>query len=455
MRLHFIAIGGSIMHSLALALHQQGHEVSGSDDAIHEPARSRLAAAGLLPAAEGWFPERLYDQQLDAVILGMHAKTGNPELAAAQQAGIAVYSFPAFLARMLQQKQQVVIAGSHGKTTITSMLMTVLQSLSVSFDHMVGAQVSGFANPVKLGSEGCLAVLEGDEYPSSCLDRDPKFLHFKPDVLLLSGVAWDHVNAFPTFEAYQNAFYRLLDRLSPQTPVVYDQTDPYVPDMLTGYQDQHRLIPYQLPHYEVRQHRLFVQDAGSEYPMQLAGTHNLRNLEGACTLAGLLGISRTACLRALQHFKGAEKRLQQWYADDQTVVYRDFAHAPSKVKATLKGLREQYPDTYSIAVLELHTYSSLTPDFLPAYSGSLDAADEAAIFINPDAVAAKGDLAMPEATIRQAFGNGTPLTILHDRNALHHWLSSKPMAGTNVVLMSSGNFQGLDLEALIRRQLLQ
>ena len=451
MRLHFIAIGGSIMHSLALALQAAGYEVSGSDDAIHEPARSRLSAAGLLPPAEGWFPERL-SARIDAVILGMHAKADNPELLAAQERGLAIYSFPAFLHYLMGDAQQVVVAGSHGKTTITSMLMTVLKDQAVPFDHLVGAQVKGFDNPVQFGSGGGLAVLEGDEYPASCLDPSPKFLHYQPDILLLSGIAWDHINAFPTFEAYLQAFYQLLDGLADQTPVVYDQDDPYLPGMLEAYQHRIRPIPYRMPDWRVADGTLIAQEAGYEYPMHFSGTHNLRNVEGAITVAALMGISRSASLTALQSFEGAEKRLQAVYETEQEAIYRDFAHAPSKVRATLNGLKAHFPDRRLLAILELHTYSSLARAFLPAYQGTIGTADQAVVFINPEALTAKG-ADRPEAEeIREAFGHPSEMHVFFNQEELLAYTEQLDWTGANVVLMSSGTFQGADLANRLMRQ---
>jgi UDP-N-acetylmuramate: L-alanyl-gamma-D-glutamyl-meso-diaminopimelate ligase len=451
MQLHFIAIGGSIMHSLALSLQGSGYEVSGSDDAIHEPARSRLSAAGLLPPAEGWFPERL-SAEIDAVILGMHAKADNPELLAAQEKGLAIYSFPAFLQYLMGDAQQVVVAGSHGKTTITSMLMTVLKDQAIPFDHLVGARVKGFHNPVQFGSGGALAVLEGDEYPASCLDPSPKFLYYQPDILLLSGIAWDHINAFPTFEAYLKAFYHLLDGLADHTPVVYDQDDPYLPGVLEVYQNRIRPIPYRMPDWRVAGGTLIVQDVGDEYPVQFSGTHNLRNLEGAITVAALMGISRSASLTALQNFEGAEKRLQGVYETQQEAIYRDFAHAPSKVKATLNGLKAHYPDRQLMAILELHTYSSLTREFLPAYQGTMEAADQAVVFINPEALAAKGAGSLEAEEIREAFGHPSGMHVFFDQDQLLAYTEQLAWAGANVVLMSSGTFQGADLANRLMRQ---
>lgn len=451
MRLHFIAIGGSVMHSLALALHKSGHQITGSDDHIHEPARSRLLAAGILPQKEGWHADRLSPPP-DAVILGMHAKADNPELLEAQRLSIPTYSFPAFIAYMLSNKNQIVIAGSHGKTTITSMLMHIMKLQGWAFNHLVGAQVPGFSNPVNLDPECEWAILEGDEYPSSCLDLAPKFLHYSPAILLLSGISWDHINAFPTFDSYLEAFRKLLAQLKPGTVVVYDKDDAYLGDLISPYSEKFNFIPYGMPKWTAEDHDLLVRIGATTYKMPFDGTHNLRNLNGACQIAEVLGIEHSATLEALQTFKGADKRLQQHYGDKTKAIFRDFAHAPSKVKATLEGLKAQYPERHLIAVLELHTYSSLTKAFLPGYEGSLAAADQAALFINPEALAAKGSDRISEKEVKAAFGRPPDPAVFFDIAEIQQYLSGLGLTNANVVLMSSGTFQGTDLVSQLKGQ---
>ena len=450
-RIHFIAIGGSVMHSLALALHHAGYNVSGSDDHIHEPAYSRLSEAGILPAKFGWSRDRIHEG-LDGVILGMHAKKDNPELEAAKNLDIPVFSFPGFLAEILNDKSQVVVAGSHGKTTITSMIMHILTRTHWVFDHVVGAQVPGFPNPVQVGTESDLAVLEGDEYPASCLEREPKFLFYDPAILVLSGISWDHINVFPSFQSYLGAFEALLKQLPDNTPVVYDAEDPYLPGMLEDFPDL-QLIPYYQPSWTMENHQLIVKYNGFAYPMPFAGTHNLKNLASACLVAQWLGIPYEHSLDVMQVFEGAEKRLQKVVSNDRINVFRDFAHAPSKVSATISGIKAQYPDTKLVAVLELHTFSSLNRDFLQHYWGTTASADEVLIFINPEALAEKGSEGITGEEVKEAFGTNGELEVLFDAQTLRKSLLSRSFEGANVILMSSGTFSNNDLASLLQSQL--
>ncbi len=448
-RIHFIAIGGSVMHSLALALQASGYQVSGSDDHIHEPARSRLAEAGLLPEAEGWFPERIHSQ-LDAVILGMHAKADNPELQTAQRLNLPIYSFPRLMGLLFQDKKQVVVAGSHGKTTITSMLMHVLKARGWHFDYMVGARVPGFANPVKVTPESQWAIIEGDEYPASCIDRAPKFLFYNPSMVILSGIAWDHINAYPTFEGYREAFRSLLRQLAVDTPVIFDGEDPHLPGMLEPF-NQLQKIPYTRPEWHAADGNLFAKIRNTTYALPFTGTHNLKNMAAACTAANLMGLEKPECFEAMQSFGGAEKRLQLVTDKPGFRVFRDFAHAPSKVKATLTGLRDQFPERRLIAIIELHTFSSLNRDFLPEYYATLAPADEALVFINPQALKEKGDDQITKETVENAFGPKPKPVICFERAELIEQLKKQSYTGANVVLMSSGNFSGADLTSLFEQ----
>ncbi len=451
-RIHFIAIGGSVMHSLALALHQAGYLVSGSDDHIHEPAYSRLSKAGILPAETGWSPDRIHEG-LDCVILGMHAKKDNPELVAANRLNIPVLSFPEFLGSILNEKKQVVVAGSHGKTTITSMIMHILKGNDWIFDHIVGAQVPGFSNPVQVETEGNLAVLEGDEYPASSLERRPKFLFYDPAILVLSGISWDHINVFPSFQSYLKAFETLLKQLSDKTPVIYDAEDPYLPAMLDDF-DNLNLIPYYQPSWTMKNHQLILQYNRAFYTMPFSGTHNLKNLASACLVAEWLGIPYESSLNVMQGFEGAEKRLQKLFSYDRLTVFRDFAHAPSKVKATISGIKDQYPDFKLIAVLELHTFSSLNRNFLQHYEDTLSSADEALIYINPMAMAEKGSEGITAGEVKSAFGvYNKALEVCFNAESLQQSFLSKNFDKASVILMSSGTFSNTDLANLLQSQL--
>ena len=439
MRIHFIAIGGSAMHNLALALHDDGHEVTGSDDQILEPSRSRLAAAGLLPDAEGWFPERI-THDLDVVILGMHARMDNPELTTAQSLGLPVQSYPEFLYHATEQKKRVVIGGSHGKTTVTSMVLHVLQSLGRPTDFMVGAQLDGFDRMVSLSQERNLAVFEGDEYLSSPIDRRPKFFWYRPHLTLLTGIAWDHINVFPTEANYVEQFAHYLATVEPGGTVVYCEEDGQLAQLVEAA--ELHAIPYHTPDWETDGNRTVLRFVdGGQCATSLVGTHNFQNLAGARALCAELGVDVADFDRAIEGFQGAARRLQAIQQEDDVVVYRDFAHAPSKVKATTEGVRASYPDRRLLACFELHTFSSLNSDFLPTYAHALDAADEAVVYFDPEVLQHKRLPALDAEFVQRCFGR-TDLHVITSREALEaHWATWQ--TGPRVVLlMSSGWFSG-------------
>lgn len=443
MHIHFIAIGGSIMHNLAIALHNKGHQVTGSDDEIFEPANSRLKQHGLLPEKDCWHPEHL-TEQVDAVILGMHAKEGNPELEKARELGLPLYSFPEFIYQEIKDKKRVVIAGSHGKTTITAMVMHVLGKLGMKFDYMVGAQLEGFENSVHLSQDAETAILEGDEYLSSPLDDRPKFLHYDPQVVLLSGIAWDHMNVFPTFEQYLQAFRDLLSVLKPGSQVVYYQYDPQLVKLL-GEFDHIDKIPYSAPEYTTEDGKLVLETTTGKHQLKVVGLHNLLNLEGARKICRTLGITDADFYEQIRDFSGAGKRLEKLVEKGGTLVYRDFAHAPSKVKATIEGLKKQFPDKTLIACMELHTYSSLNQEFLPQYRGSLDQADYSLVYINPEAVSRKNLPPIDSQQIKAAFGNEA-LEVVNGASEIPHFLQKQNLENALLIFMSSAHFGELDLK---------
>ncbi len=444
MRIHFIAIGGSIMHNLAIALHKRGYEVTGSDDEIFEPAKSRLAQNNLLQEVPGWHPEKI-DKTLDAIILGMHAKNDNPELVKAREVGIPVYSFPEFINQEIKDKQTIVIAGSHGKTTITSMIMHVFKGLGWTFDYMVGAPVEGFEDSVSINESSALAVLEGDEYLSSPIDSQPKFLHYEPQTILISGLSWDHMNVFPTYESYVQAFRDLLNSMPPNSEVIYFEADPELVRLVREFETKHQLIPYWEPDWTLINRTFHIQIDGQKFPLSLVGLHNLWNLEGAKSVCKLFNIDSLSFIREIQTFKGAGKRLELMAEQGSTFVYRDFAHAPSKVKATIEGLKAQFPDKKLIACIELHTFSSLNQDFLPLYQGSTEKADACLIFVNPHALAMKGMPDIAPGTVKKAFGDPN-LWVFKDEKALMDTMKSYDPDDSVTVFMSSGNFNGYELE---------
>ena len=444
MRIHFIAIGGSAMHNLALALHQKGYQISGSDDEIFNPSKSRLEAKGLLPAAFGWFPE-IIDSTIDAIILGMHAKPDNPELLKAKELGLTIYSYPEFLYEQSKNKTRVVIGGSHGKTTITSMILHVMHYHEKEVDYMVGAQLEGFDTMVHLTEENDFIVLEGDEYLSSPIDRRPKFHLYQPNIALLSGIAWDHINVFPTYENYVEQFEIFLSQITNGGAIVYNQEDPEVKKVVEETTSLIKKYPYQTPQFEVEHGVTLLQTPEGPMPIEVFGKHNLNNLEGARWICQLMGVDEADFYEAIASFKGASKRLEKIAENSQTVAYKDYAHSPSKVKATTEAVKAQYPDRKLLACLELHTYSSLTPEFLTEYKGALDAADTAVVFYSPHAVEIKKLEPISAAQIEASFQR-EDLIIFTEPQAFKDYLFSQELSDTSLLLMSSGNYGGLDFD---------
>ena len=444
MNIHFISIGGSAMHNLALALHEKGDHITGSDDAIFEPSKSRLAAKGLLPESMGWFPEKVHSK-IDAIILGMHAKADNPELIKAQELGITIYSYPEFLYEHAKNKTRVVIGGSHGKTTITSMILHVLKYHEVEVDFMVGAQLDGFDRMVHLTADNEIIVLEGDEYLSSPIDLRPKFHLYKANIALLSGIAWDHINVFPTFENYVDQFRIFVDTMIKGGMMVYNTEDDVVREVVEQTSNQIKTDPYKTPAYRIENGYTILDTAEGEVPLEIFGRHNLQNLEGARSICFHLGIGEEEFYEAISDFKGASKRLEKIAENKHTVVFKDFAHSPSKVEATTNAVKEQYADRKLLACLELHTYSSLNEDFLKEYVGTLDKADEAVVFYSPHAVKIKRLKEVSEAQIARAFKRDD-LVIYTDPKEFKDFLFSQNLADTTLLLMSSGNYGGLDFD---------
>jgi UDP-N-acetylmuramate: L-alanyl-gamma-D-glutamyl-meso-diaminopimelate ligase len=446
MNVHFIAIGGSAMHNLAIALHQKGYHVTGSDDELFEPSRTRLAKLGLLPASEGWDPSRI-STGLDAVILGMHAKKDNPELLRATELGLRIYSYPEFLYEQSKEKQRIVIGGSHGKTTITAMILHVLKEQKVESDFMVGAQLEGFDVMVKLTEEAPYMLFEGDEYLTSPIDPRPKFHLYRPDIALLSGIAWDHINVFPTFENYVEQFTQFIRMITPGGSLIFCESDPVLKKIALDTRDDIEILPYGLPEYRVVDGKTHVLRGGKSYPLLIFGRHNLENMEGARLICNQLGISNENFLEAISSFKGASKRLERIAGDTQSAVYKDFAHAPSKVQATIEAVKEQYPERKLIACLELHTYSSLSEGFLSHYSGSMEKADTAIVYFNPHALSLKR---LPELTpdqIKAGFGR-SDIEVYSDSALLLKRLQKEGRKNTIFLMMSSGNFDGMDLGSI-------
>ncbi len=445
-RVHFIAIGGSAMHNLAIALHQQGFDVTGSDDEIFEPSRSRLERLNLLPDKLGWDPLKI-GSDTSAVILGMHARVDNPELKRAQELGIPVFSYPSYFHERTKDKTRVVIGGSHGKTTITSMIVHVLRHAGVEFDYLVGAQLDGFDCMVKLSEKSRVAIIEGDEYLASALQPVPKFHLYKPDIALISGIAWDHINVFKTFESYVEQFRLFIDAIEPGGKLVYCREDLQVRTLSEAKEVQAQRIPYGVPKHRIENGTTTLETVHGDVPLKVFGQHNLQNLEGARHVCHLLGIGDAEFYKAISSFHGAAKRLEPLGGNGKRIVFKDFAHSPSKLKATVQAVREQFPERQLVACMELHTYSSLSENFLDQYAGCMDAADRAIVFYDPHAVQLKRLPAIPPERIQRAFGR-PDVQVMNDPIAVMGAVRKDRKEESVLLMMSSGNFGGVDLQAL-------
>ena len=446
MRTHFIAIGGSAMHNLALALHNKGYKVTGSDDAIFEPSKTRLEKKGLLPEELGWFHEKI-TSDIESVILGMHAKADNPELLKAQELGLKIFSYPEFLYEQSKNKTRVVIGGSHGKTTITSMILHVMHYHNINVDYMVGAQLEGFDTMVHLTEENDFIVLEGDEYLSSPMDRRPKFHLYQPNIALISGIAWDHINVFPTYENYVEQFEIFIQKITNGGILVYNEDVSEVKRVAEASTNPIRRIPYSTPKYSVENGTTLLETPEGAMPIEVFGAHNLNNLAGAKWICQSMGVDEADFYEAIASFKGASKRLEKIAENQNNVAYKDFAHSPSKVAATTKAVKEQYPDRQLIACLELHTYSSLNAAFLKEYEGALDTADVAVVFYSPDAVKIKQLEEVSYEQISKAF-NREDLVIYTNPAAFKEYLYHLKFDTEKIalLLMSSGNYGGLNFD---------
>ncbi len=443
-KIHFIAIGGSVMHNLAIALKLQGHTITGSDDEIYEPSLSVLKQHNLLPLKQGWHPD-LLDASYQAVILGMHAKKDNTELLKAQQLGLKVYSFPDYIFEHSKDKQRVVIAGSHGKTTITAMIMHVLHYHKRKFDYVAGAKVNGIENTVRL-SDAPVIIIEGDEYLCSALDLTPKFLRYQHHIGVISGIAWDHANVFPTEEEYVRQFDLFADQTPKGGMLIYCEQDAM--NMMIGKKERSDVlaIPYKSHSHSEDHQQFYLTNGKDRYPIKLFGTHNLQNISAAKEVLKRIGIHAEMFFEAITSFEGAAGRLQKIKSTATSSIYKDFAHAPSKVKATVKAMKELYPTRDVVACLELHSYSSLNKRYLPQYKDSLKMAQTAAVFYNPDKVADKSLEPLTDNFLKNAFGNQS-LFVFTDQGKLKDFLKQLNLANKNLLMMSSGNFGGLDLPA--------
>ena len=446
MQLHFIAIGGSAMHSLALEMMQLGHRVTGSDDAIYEPSKSKLLKAGLLPETFGWFPEKI-SKTIDVVVLGMHAKEDNPELLKAQELDLKIQSYPEFLASLTKNKTRVVIAGSHGKTTITSMILHALNYHEIEADYMVGAPVSENSKTLSLSETPDFVLLEGDEYLSSAIDLRPKFLWYSPEIALISGIAWDHINVFPTFENYVAQFEEFINSIEAGGVLVFNEDDEVLKKLVESNTHPIKKIGYRTPTHFTKEGTTYLETEEGSLPLMIFGKHNLLNLAGAQWIAQLMGLDSSDFYEAMPSFKGASKRLELLAKGENSFLFKDFAHAPSKVKATCLAVKDQFSSKKITICLELHTYSSLDPEFINQYAQTLEAADEVLVFYDPEALKIKNRSAIPPESIQEAFVHST-LNVFTHAAKLNTVLLERTYSDEVLVMMSSGNFGGMDWKAL-------
>ena len=454
MRIHFIAIGGAVMHNLAIVLRRRGNNVSGSDDLIVNPARTSLEKEGILPSKTGFFEENI-TPDIDAVILGMHARPDNPELKRAQELGLKIYSFPEYLYEVSKGKRRVVIAGSHGKTTITSMVMHVLRETGFDFDYMVGAKVKGFGTGVRISEDAPLIILEGDEYLASPVNREPKFLFYKPHVALITGVAWDHVNVFPVYSDYVKQFERFAQSIEPGAYLTWFQDDKELQNIFSDYnRTDVRVKPYNTHPHINKDGITYLQTAFGEFELKVFGEHNLQNISGAKNICTELGVGDKDFYHAISTFEGAANRLQLMGKNEHTVIYKDFAHSPSKLKATVHAVKEQFSNKKLVAVMELHTFSSLNKDFISQYAGTMNEADIPVVFYDSETFAHKKMPVLDENFVKDSFGN-PHLNIFTGKTALLHFLLQQTWQDKNLLLMSSGSFAGMKTEELSTRILNQ
>ncbi len=445
-KVHFIAIGGSAMHNLAIALHLKGYAVSGSDDEIFEPSKSRLQKYGLLPDSFGWNTNKI-TKDIDEVILGMHARIDNPELLKAQELGIRIYSYPEYLYEQSKNKKRIVIGGSHGKTTITAMILHVFQNLNIACDFMVGAQLEGFEVMVKLTEEANFMIIEGDEYLTSPIDKRPKFHLYMPNIALLSGIAWDHINVFPTFDIYLQQFRTFIELIDKNGALVYCADDEELSTLAKNTAPQLNKLPYNIPEHYIDENGItHIINKTGDIPLKVFGNHNLMNLTGARLVCEQIGISSSDFFKAIQSFKGASNRLELIAENDNTKIYKDFAHSPSKLKATTNAVKNQYKNKELVACMELHTFSSLNADFLSHYANAMDSADMAIVYFNPHTLEHKKLPPISTEQVKEGFAR-KDLLVFTKSKSLQDFLKNIDYSNKNLLIMTSGNLDGVNLKA--------
>lgn len=443
MHIHFIAMGGSVMHQLAIALHRKGYQVTGSDDEIFEPASTNLKKEGIMPGKTGWYPENI-TSDIDAIILGMHAKDDNPELIKARETGLKIFSFPEYIYEESGNKKRVAVGGSHGKTTTTAMIMHVLKQANIDFDYLVGARLEGFDQSVQI-THAPLIICEADEYPASVIEKRPKFHFLFPHIAVITGIAWDHINVFPTFDFYLQQFKIFIDKIENNGVLIYNETDEILNKLISeNKRNDIKYIPYQLPTYFIEDGVTSVMIAKESAQLKIFGNHNLLNLQAAYNVCKELGIYDKGFANAISGFRGAAKRLEILAQNKEYNIYRDFAHAPSKVTASINAVKQQFPQRKLVAILELHTFSSLNEKFMHEYAGAMDNADEAIVFYSQHAIELKRLPLLDPKSVIAGF-NKLNLEVITKREELEKKLKSIDKKNTNFLFMSSGNYEGIDI----------
>jgi UDP-N-acetylmuramate: L-alanyl-gamma-D-glutamyl-meso-diaminopimelate ligase len=443
--IHFIAIGGAVMHNLAIALHLKGYNITGSDDEIYEPAKSNLEKHNILPKKLGWFETNIHPN-IDAVILGMHAKADNPELLKARHLGLKIYSFPEFMYEQAKNKTRIIVGGSHGKTTTTAMILHVLKFHQIKFDYLIGSKLEGFNTMVDYDNDSKIAVFEGDEYLTSALDKRPKFHVYQANIGIITGIAWDHMNVFPTYENYIQQFKIFAENIPQNGTLIYCAEDTEVVKVVNESNIVAKKIPYVTPLYKNINGKIVISHNQTNYPLCFFGKHNLQNMMAAMHACTSVGLTETAFYEALQSFKGTSKRLEVIHETKNSLVIRDFAHAPSKLKASISAVKELYPNRKLIAIYELHTYSSLNKDFLPQYHNSMQQATISAVLFSKHALTIKKMPMLLPKDIENGFGSG--VNVFSDKNRLLAFIKQNYTGNENVLLMSSGNFDGMPLNEI-------
>lgn len=442
MKIHFISIGGAVMHNMALALLKKGYTITGSDDEIYEPAKSRLALNGILPSKMGW-DENNIQPDLDAIILGMHARKDNPELLKAQQLGLKIYSFPEYMYEQTKNKLRIIVGGSHGKTTTTAMILHVLKYCNIEFDYLVGSMLEGFETMVGLSNTSKIAVFEGDEYLTSALDLRPKFHVYNADIGIITGISWDHINVFPTFDNYCEQFKIFVEGIPKNGAIIYSNDDVEVKKLVENSRIKALKLPYSTPNFEIKNGVAYLISNNKNIPLKFFGKHNLQNMTAAKYACEAAGVSEDEFYEAIQTFKGTSKRLETIFENENSVIIRDFAHAPSKLKATVNAVKELYPNRKLIAIYELHTFSSLNKNFLPQYKNTMQNADVKAVLYSKHALEMKKMPMLEIKEVEEGFGEG--VKVFTDKNELRNFINSNYTGNENLLLMSSGTFDGMDL----------